>query len=265
MKQIIAWPLMAAMLLSLCCACAAPRVTDIPEGDGYVPVAGLSFGMSLEDAKKIYPNLQDSYIAEIFPGERATIPPPGAILDELRARYPQIDDQLLEDVEVYGQKATVQLRFTSWEDPGYNDYWHDKGLEEVLVTFGESVDEDAVIEHLEETYDNEGMSRTTSSSSAGETTSYIWYFKSKASAGDLELETIRDHMSHWLFTRKSDGEQITADCSFLVDRYLNGNITFNLKDFVVVRFNPEAKRVRFIGMLAAFLYAARADQHGNED
>ena len=99
--------LLAATLFLLCCACT-PTV-DAPEGgDGYIPVAGLSFGMSIEEAMDMYPGLKEvEALRQALPGEVSNGHPKFFLI-------PGATDFLLENAKVLGESATVRLRFMSW-------------------------------------------------------------------------------------------------------------------------------------------------------
>ena len=243
MKKLSCLCLVLVLVMSAC--------TSLPSGgDGHVPLAGLSFGMSVEDAQKAYPRLQESPASEVLPdGLLQQLDLPDGVLSTI----PGATDLVLENTSAYGQKATVRLRFM--DGPYSEDYTHDFGLYTVLVTFDGAVQADAVLDALEETFDfdrdlktDRGLDLASKSQLAG--------------LDDETLAALRSYLAQFPVARVSDGERTTIDHSAVVDKVLEATDRFSVyaqpryKCLAAGFFDPSANELRLDGFMAGNLNAA---------
>ena len=150
--------LLAIALLLPCCACSsAPK-----GGDGYIPVAGLSFGMSVEEAMKAYPRLKPTEALDPIPPNADGLKPllPNSDQPDESAKFVGVQgatDFIIDNIKVYGDTATVKLRFMKWEDYEIDNevYMHDYGLRTVFISFLEPVKTGEILKQLDGLFDFE--------------------------------------------------------------------------------------------------------------
>ncbi|MCL2002992.1 MAG: hypothetical protein FWG72_03180 [Oscillospiraceae bacterium] len=210
--------------------------------DELIPVPGLRFGMSLEDAMGVYPNLRQ------VPFEGGLLNEPGfpeGFPDGVSNPGPA--DFLLEEVKVLGETTTVRLRFVVERfslDDG-DDYIRAAGLTEVFIQFPESVDMLTVMKPLEKIYDiNLGGGLESKR-----------HFRN---LDDETLETLRAYFARWPVIRVSDGYRTFFVYSEAFDNALSGerNPYWNLARGT---FSPNFNTLSLNGSLAGILYQAAAE------
>jgi hypothetical protein len=228
--------LLTAASITLCFSCS-PTVNG---WNGYIPIAGLSFGMSVEDALMAVPYLKQT-----------------------EGSSPEIIEFLLEDTVVYGETAAVRLRFEKWYDSavGEDGYIHDAGLQEIHIMFLRSVKTDTIMSSLEDKFDFEWET--------GWEERYYGGIEllSKSRVKDMDdhmIDKLRDYFAHWPVVRSYDGHIHYADYSVVIGRVLGADTNANdlryslpkYQHLVFGSYDTQSRELSLYGFMAGCLYNA---------
>ncbi len=218
--------LLFTVLCLLLCSCGNTDTADV-----YTMMPGVSFGMSVDAAKEIFPKHEETVEAILKPGETgeisrptfSSISPPTVSPDF----SPSVTMLLLRDINVLGNNANVTLTFMKMRDSFVDDkeYIHDLGLDAVYIEFTDTVDIDALLQNLADLFDIDDRREENNAIK----------LLSKLQIENLvsaELETLRSYMSEWPVKHTHSDEYITVDRSFFIESngYSNGSIG-NQDDF----------------------------------
>ncbi len=207
---------------------------------------GVSFGMSVDEAKEIFPEHTETINRisnpELSIAVSPSLPP---------VLWPAVTSLLLSDIKVLGNNARVTLRFLKMRDSFIDgkEYTHDLGLESVYIKFKDTVDKNTILKRLEDLFDI--------NDTQAENNKINLYSKLQIKdLGGAELEALRSYMSEWPIEHRYSRDFVTVDRSFFIDKALEEESDLN--HLAYGYFNPEYNELRINGFAAACLYAANA-------
>jgi hypothetical protein len=234
--------LFVAVLLMLC------SDSEMKESDKYIPIEGIVFGMSLEEALELYP---EPAVINIGGDGSKRLPPSefyNRTAGQLIEGYSEI---VLDDINVYGIDATAILLFTSdIVELNGEDYYYNLGLTNVKITFDNIADsevKEGIYKNLSEGYDVEG-------------TRLI----SKATIENMETDwrsSFEEFMSCLPFFNATKEQNHIIDRWRMfekgIENYKNGYDSYSMQQYVYCatgNFGSNGNTIVLQGLMAALLY-----------
>ena len=252
--------LLTAMLLLLCCGCAPDATSDdnaAPLPDGVFLLPEINFGMSIKEVCAAYPEIVE--LSSMY----------GINTEQSGIRITVLS---LENAEIYGERANIQLQFrqqeefVSEEEQAVGEtYLHDNGLYTVTADFTGDIDEEVMLSRLKAYFivnrDNTSTFFNDNATTYGKHSYTLFSKRHVGNMSELDDAVLRAYMLNWPVTRESDGLQTTVDCS----RYLDFAIEGSRDNKYLVRgsYSPEDARLYLVGFFEGCLYAANTSEMKN--